>query len=156
MTRACRAFSLVELLIAISILIIVAAMVAGVYTPMIAQSQEEVLKANLRAIRKAIHAFYNDQRRYPYEGQDQFGNIVAFLDSNTSEIVQGPHSGRGSYPARRMRYLMSIPIDPTLSDEERRSAGWKLVYANWPCGGAGRSICEVKDVQSLNPQYAAW
>lgn len=129
-----RGFSLVELLIALTIIMAVVATAAGIFQPLVAEQQVEVLKANLRLIRQSLIEFYNDNGRYPYEGQDEFGNVVTFLDDSTSELVQGPHSGQGRYPdtepdparrGARRRYLLAIPGDPTL---EGNQIGWKLIF----------------------------
>lgn len=111
-----RAFSLVELLVALGMILVLTGLIAGIFTAPVEDAKEAVLKANLRAIRRAIRDFYNDHGRYPYNGQDDFGNVVAFLDPNTSEVVKGVHDDIGSYPQRRSRYLLSIPMDPTLTE----------------------------------------
>ncbi|MBI4865170.1 MAG: prepilin-type N-terminal cleavage/methylation domain-containing protein [Candidatus Riflebacteria bacterium] len=147
-------FSLVELLIALAIILAVVTIATGVFQPLVAEQQVDVLKANLRTIRQAIYTFYNDNGRYPYEGHDEFGNVVAFLDNQTSELVQGAHDGKGTYPVRRRRYLMSIPPDPTATSDITRTAGWKLIFAEPAL--SNRAIPEVmgvRDVKSLNPSF---
>lgn len=128
-----RGFSLVELLIALAIILAVVAIATGIFQPLVAEQQVDVLKANLRAVRQALLEFYNDHNRYPFEGQDEFGNVVTFLDDNSSELVQGRHSGQGTYPDQepegkrypRRRYLMNMPGDPTLDSNQ---IGWKLIF----------------------------
>jgi prepilin-type N-terminal cleavage/methylation domain-containing protein len=115
-TESRQAFSLVELLIALSIVLILTGMVAGVFQVSVEDAKNQVFKANQRALRRALRDFYNDHGRFPYNGQDDFGNIVAFLDPGTSELVNGVHDGPGHYPRKRTRYLVSIPVDPTLTD----------------------------------------
>lgn len=131
--RQRRGFSLVELLIALAIITAIVTIATGIFQPLIAEQQADVLKANLRAVRQALLEFYNDHGRYPFEGQDEFGNVVTFLDDNSSELVQGRHSGAGRYPDQedpdrrypRRRYLMNMPGDPTL---ESNQIGWKLIF----------------------------
>lgn len=128
-----KGFSLVELLIALAIILAIVAIATGIFQPLVAEQQVDVLKANLRSVRQALLEFYNDHSRYPFEGQDEFGNVVTFLDDNTSELVQGRHSGQGTYPDQepdgrkypRRRYLMNMPGDPTL---ESNQIGWKLIF----------------------------
>jgi len=147
-------FSLVELLIALVIIVAIVLVASGVFQPLLAEQQKEVLKANLRLIRQALLDFYNDHGRYPYEGQDDFGNVVTFLDSQTSELVQGVHSGKGQYPTRQRRYLLSIPVDPTLAEETSRAAGWKLVFGDTSLSNkALPQVRAVVNVKSLNPDY---
>ncbi len=109
-------FTLVELLIALSIIIGLLAMVAGIYQIPMARAERDVLNSNLRVIRRSLQEFYNDHGRYPYNGQDQFGNMVTFLDNSTSELVMGVHDGLDVYSPHRAKYLVAIPPDPTLTD----------------------------------------
>jgi prepilin-type N-terminal cleavage/methylation domain-containing protein len=119
-----RGFTLVELLIALSIIVSLLAMISAIYQVPISRAERSVLKANLRVIRRALQEFYNDQGRYPYNGQDRYGNMVTFLDNNTSELVMGVHSDLGKYSPKRVRYIVSIPPDPTLTDP---TPLWKLI-----------------------------
>lgn len=170
-------FSLVEILIALGIVLILTGLVAGVYQTPLEDAKVQVLQANLRAMRRALRDFYNDHGRYPYNGQDNFGNVVAFLDPNTSELVNGVHDDLGHYPAKRTRYLYSIPVDPTLTDP---IALWQLISFDNdgdgscitipttncdedPFGGGDQDIPpdgkidedppDVRDIRSYNPDY---
>lgn len=111
-----QAFSLVEILVALSIVLLLTSMIAGVFQVPVEDAKQQVFEANKNAVRRALRDFYNDHGRFPYNGQDDFGNVVAFLDPNTSEIVNGVHDRLGGYPRKRTRYLVSIPLDPTLTD----------------------------------------
>lgn len=113
---AAAGFSLVEILVALGIVLVLTAMVAGVFQGPVEDAKQQVLAANLRSIRRGLRDFFNDHGRYPYNGQDNFGNIVAFLDDNSSELVKGVHDDIGSYPPKRTIYLRSIPADPTITD----------------------------------------
>ena len=107
------AFTLVELLVAVTILASLVSMASGIYVIYIRESDEKLLRYNLNFFRAAIQQFYLDNGRYPFDGYDYFGNKISFLDNNTSEIVQGVHSGLNEYPLKRYRYLQEIPVDPT-------------------------------------------
>ncbi len=117
-------FSLVELLIALALILALTMLVAGVFRIPIQDTEETILKTNLRALRKSLQQFYNDQGRYPYNGQDEYGNIVTFLDNATSELIRGPHDGVGTYTTSPARYLLAIPVDPTTTDN---TALWRLI-----------------------------
>jgi len=114
--RQTGGFTLVELLIALSIIVGLLAMIVGIYQIPIARAERDVLLANLRVMRRALQEFYNDHGRYPYNGQDQYGNMVTFLDNQTSELVQGVFNGLNTRAPRRARYVVAIPPDPTLTD----------------------------------------
>ena len=116
-----KAFTLVELLVAVTILAGLVSMASGIYVIYIRESDEKLLRFNLNFLRAAIQHFYLDNGRYPLDGKDYFGNRVSFLDNKTSELVQGVHSGKNSYPLKRYRYIQEIPIDPTTN-----LANWKL------------------------------
>ena len=109
-------FTIVELLIALAIIIGLLSLVSAVYQIPIARAQQHVLESNLRTVRRALQQFFNDHGRYPYNGQDEYGNMVTFLDDATSELVNGVYSGFGTRDPRRARYLVAIPPDPTLED----------------------------------------
>ncbi len=117
-----RAFTLVELLIALTVMLAIVSMAAGVFRENVDDSRIQIRNANLRALRKAIQTFYNDHGRYPYNGQDNFGNVVHFLDDNSCELVKGVHNGSNTYPAKPTRYLYAVPIDPTTGN-----ADWILI-----------------------------
>lgn len=134
--RTRSGFTLVELLVALAIIIGLLSLVSAIYQIPIARAQQDVLKANLRSMRRALQEFFNDHGRFPFNGQDQYGNMVTFLDNSTSELVQGIHDDLGSYAPRRARYVMGIPPDPTLTDPTPlwelipydNDADWNIIY----------------------------
>lgn len=117
-------FTLVELLIALAIIVSLLAMISAIYQIPISRAERSILQSNLRVIRRALQEFYNDHGRYPYNGQDEYGNMITFLDNRTSELVMGVHDNLDSYTPKRTRYVVSMPPDPTLTDP---TPLWKLV-----------------------------
>ena len=111
-----KGFTLVELLVAVTILATLVAMASGIYVIYLRESSEKLLKYNLNTLRASIQHFYLDNGRYPVDGLDYYGNRISFLDSSTSELVQGVHAGLGTYPEKRYSYLHEIPIDPTTNN----------------------------------------
>jgi general secretion pathway protein G len=147
------AFSLVELLIALAIIGAIVAIVTEVYQPVVEEQRRKLLESNLAAVRKAIFQFYNDHQRYPYYGQDPFGNDVSVLDSTKSEITQGVRSGLGTFPERRQRYLLEIPRDPTADLARTPSEHWTPILVGEPPKVAADPPQQVRDLKSRSPGY---
>ena len=65
MTKRQRGFTLVELLVVLSLIALLAAMAMVQYKNAIVRSQESVLKNNLWKMRDAIDQYYADKGKYP-------------------------------------------------------------------------------------------
>jgi len=83
-TRVQRGFTLIELMIVISIIIILIGMAAGMYTKTVLHARESVLKKDLQTMREAIDNYTLDKQQAPQSLQD-------LVDA---------------------RYLRQIPVDP--------------------------------------------
>lgn len=82
--RVQRGFTLIELMIVISIIIILVGMAAGMYTKTVLHARESVLKKDLQTMREAIDNYTLDKQQAPQSLQD-------LVDA---------------------RYLRQIPVDP--------------------------------------------
>jgi general secretion pathway protein G len=82
--RAQRGFTLIELMIVISIILILIGMAAGMYQKSIQHAREAVLKKDLQTMREAIDNYTLDKQQAPQSLQD---------------LVDG-------------HYLRQIPVDP--------------------------------------------
>jgi general secretion pathway protein G len=82
--RAKRGFTLIELMIVISIILILIGMAVGMYQRSIQHAREAVLKKDLQTMREAIDSYTLDKQQAPQSLQD---------------LVDG-------------RYLRQIPVDP--------------------------------------------
>ncbi len=82
--RVQRGFTLIELMIVISIIIILIGMAAGMYTKTVLHARESVLKKDLQTMREAIDNYTLDKQQAPQSLQD-------LVDA---------------------RYLRQIPVDP--------------------------------------------
>lgn len=121
-------FSLVEVVVALTIMILLLPLATPLYRAFFQDVKEEALRQRLVQVRRAIRLFYEDNRRFPNMMFDQFGNQCDFLDNRYSELVQGIHDGPGGeYPAGRRRYLAEIPSDPFSGIPD-----WMLVPADAP------------------------
>ncbi len=84
-TRSLRTgFTVIELLVVMSVIGLLLAIVAPRYTEHIDRARESVLRQNLASLRDAIDKFYGDRARYPADLQ---------------ELV-------------KQRYLREVPLDP--------------------------------------------
>ena len=83
-TQSCGGFTLIELMIVMTIVAILASIAIPNYQRNVIRARETVLSENLYQMRKAIDAFYADQRRYP---------------NSLDELVE-------------KRYLRGLPKDP--------------------------------------------
>ncbi len=83
-TQSCGGFTLIELMIVMTIVAILASIAVPHYQRNVIRARETVLSENLYQMRKAIDAFYADQRRYP---------------NSLDELVE-------------KRYLRDLPKDP--------------------------------------------
>jgi len=68
--RAYRGFTLLELMIVISIILILVGMAAGIYTRTVQHARESVLKKDLQTMREAIDNYTLDKQQAPQSLQD--------------------------------------------------------------------------------------
>jgi prepilin-type N-terminal cleavage/methylation domain-containing protein len=153
-----RGFTLVELLVTMSILAGLVMMAAAVYSAYVRDADIQILKYDLVVIRSAIQQFYLDHGRYPVHGRDIHGNQVSFLDNSSSELVQGAHvapdrgaTNNSGYPKTRVRYLPEIPIDPTTN-----LVNWTLQKIGNQAVNPGSTLSSpvVTNVASANPEFS--
>ena len=82
--RRCDAFTLIELMIVMIIIVLLASIGLAIYGNSVRNARDTVLKSDLVEMRKAIDAYYADKQKYP-----------ATLDALVAE-----------------RYLKAVPVDP--------------------------------------------
>ena len=128
--RARSGFTLIELMIVMSLIVILASIGLTVYTNSVIRAKESVLKEDLFRMRDAIDQYYADKGKYPVT-----------LDSLVSE-----------------KYLRSIPVDPfTNSADTWRSIQSEPDPTN-PTAEPGvydvRSGSDQKAIDGTN--YADW
>jgi general secretion pathway protein G len=88
--RAQRGFTLMELMIVISIILILLGMAVGMYQKTIQKARESVLKKDLQTMREAIDNYTMDKQQAPQSLQD---------------LVDG-------------HYLRQIPVDPVCQADD--------------------------------------
>jgi general secretion pathway protein G len=120
--KAQRGFTLIELMIVVSIIGILAAIAAPNYQWGIIRARESVLREDLYIIRSAIDQFYADQGRYP---------------ANVTELAEKPNTVTP--------YLKKVPIDPFT-----KAADWAEVPAEPDPANPGQPA-GIWDVKSSSP-----
>ena len=128
--RSGAGFTLIELMIVMSLIVILASIGLTLYTNSVIRAKESVLKEDLFRMRDAIDQYYADKGKYPVT-----------LDSLVSE-----------------KYLRSIPVDPfTNSADTWRSIQSEPDPTN-PTADPGvydvRSGSDQKAIDGTN--YADW
>lgn len=124
-----RGFTLVELLITISIMSILALAIRPAYSDVVLKTREAALKKNLYLIREALDSYYLDNR------DSDNRNIYPMT---LEELVLG-----------RNQYLRYIPEDPITGKEE-----WYLIYGEE--GGIYDIRSLATEVGSNNKNYSEW
>lgn len=88
--RSSRGFSLIELMIVMSLIVILAGIGLTIYSNSVQRAREAVLKEDLYRMRSAIDQYYADKNEYPES-----------LDALVSD-----------------KYLRAIPVDPFTNSAE--------------------------------------
>lgn len=86
-----KGFTLIEILIVLSLISILAAIAVPVYNQSLLKARETVLKENLYQVRNAIDKYYGDKGTYP---------------SSLSSLVEE-------------RYIRSLPLDPIVGAADK-------------------------------------
>lgn len=110
--RGGTGFSLIELALCLSILLIIIPTMVPVFEAFLGDIHEQALRQRILELRRALQVFYLEHARYPGQIFDHYGNNVDFTDDGRSELVNGIHNGFGSYPPNRRTYLPRLPEDP--------------------------------------------
>jgi len=101
-----RGFTLMELMIVITIIGILAAMTGGVVSVVMKQNKVEAAKANVLRIGMALEQYYNDVGAYPPTPTDE-GNasVIAALTGDLNlDGVYDPTPGSGDVPRTHPRW----------------------------------------------------
>ena len=96
-----KAFTLVELLIVITIIGILASIGLGTFTSAQTKSRDVKRKAHLKQLSDAFEAYYNDHGQYPAD--DDNGNLDGFTWGSSSFT-----------DANGTVYMVQLPQDPTI------------------------------------------
>lgn len=114
-----RGFTLVELLITISIIAILSAIALMTYTYVMKQGRDSKRMSDLRAIQSALEQYYSDQGFYPYFsvgiGGVTWPGLDDIMGSGSFTNLIGNFCDPFSVPPcpSSKSYINSLPHDPT-------------------------------------------
>lgn len=124
-----RGFTLIEMLIVISIIFILMGMAAGMYSRSIQHAREAVLKKDLQTMREAIDNYTLDKQQAPQSLQD---------------LVDG-------------HYLRQVPLDPvTQKDDWVPHYGDTVMSPDQTGTGIDDVHCGSDQVSSDGTPYSSW
>ena len=128
--RTSSGFTLIELMIVMSLIVILASIGLALYTNSVIRAKESVLKEDLFRMRDAIDQYYADKGKYP-----------ATLDALVSD-----------------KYLRSIPVDPFTQSADTWQSVQSEPDATNPTGEPGvydvRSGSDQRAIDGTN--YSDW
>ena len=136
-------FTLLELIITLTIIAILAAGTAPIANNMIKREKERELRRSLREIRQGIDSFcigWNNGVRDPFESNGETDPALQCYPKNLKILVDG-------IPAPNkidtVRYLRRIPIDPFTGNNE-----WGVRSASGGETGGGNHVFDVYSLSS--------
>lgn len=105
--RGNKGFTLMELMIVITIIGILAALTGGVVSVVMKQNKVDAAKANILRISMALEQYYNDNGAYPPTPAEGAGNasvIAALTGDLNMDGVYDPTPGSGDVPRTHPRW----------------------------------------------------
>lgn len=129
MRRAERGFSIIELAIVITVLLIIIAVIVPGYRNVVRKAKEDVLADDLRSMRKMIDQFTKDKEHAPHDLQD-------IVDAHyLHEIPEDPTTGEADWDVELEDESIAVDgdrgiIDVHSKNDEYDSSGTKR-YSEW-------------------------
>ena len=122
-------WTLVELLVVLSLVAVLASMAMSSYSTAVTRSREAVLKEDLFRMRDAIDQYFADRNEYP-EGLQSLV-VAGYLRTIPDDPFTGSNTSWQSIPAE---YDPSNPVIPGLFDVRSGAQGVAMdgsAYADW-------------------------
>jgi len=127
--RFCRGFTLLELMIVISIMMILMAVAVPVYNQSIVQARESVLRSNLATLRSVISQYTLDKQKAPQSLDDLV--TAGYL----RQVPVDPMTRQTNWEVVQEDLLMAVDQqDPGISDVHSASSGTAsdgTAYSTW-------------------------
>ena len=136
------AFTLVELMIVVVIIAVLSVVSVGYYRDSLRESQEAVVRNNLKTVRKAISMYFKDHMAYPKKLESLTG---PYLKGKIPELLIYPLSASSSV-------YVEVPTDDTYQGAFQATET-KLIYYDF---GANNDK-EIKNVKiKINDHIMSW
>lgn len=137
-----KGFTLVELLVAISIVTIIAAIGYVTYTNAQVAARDARRKQDLRSIKLALELYYQQNKHYPCANtnNDWKKSTIAYNDAWITDSTDpgDPLCGTPSPAAMDNKYISPMPDDPLSNGGQPTIAG-QYGYAYWAGNNSGRA-----------------
>jgi prepilin-type N-terminal cleavage/methylation domain-containing protein len=104
-------FTLVELLVTITIIAILASIGLNTYSSAQKKSRDAKRKAHLKQLTDALESYYNDHEQYP---DDSSGNILGCGVNAEEECTYGTSVFSNTTPDPNTIYMIQMPADPSI------------------------------------------
>ena len=132
-------FTLVELLVTITIIAILASIGLNTYSSAQKKSRDAKRKAHIKQLQDAFESYYNDHEQYP---DDSSGNILGCGVDGEEECTYGTSVFSDTTPEPDSIYMIQMPADPTL--------GSTYYYEAFPVAGNQAKYQIYTRLENLN------
>lgn len=105
-------FTLIELLVAISIIGVLSTMGLVLFSDSQVKARDAKRKSDLKNIRTALEAYYNDNGSYPVSNPSGYSGASWAHSSITGAVSPGNGSWQLLKNALEPKYLQQVPVDP--------------------------------------------